>query len=133
VLRDLLWAVGTIVVLVGMLIVAYRMEPHWVSRDGQRFLCNAQPLDELGNRMGRWREMRVTIMSDGRLNVAKRALVMGRANGYWELRAKSPTPPRGKVVYLLANPTEDKASDLLAIRLPAKSRAIPHLDALLAT
>lgn len=123
--------VGSVVVIGGMLFVAYRMEPHWVSRDGQRFLCNAQPLDELGNTVGRWREMRVTIMSDGRLNVAKRALLMGRVNGYWSMRAKSPAPPRGKVVYVLAQPTEEKAPDLLAIRLPATSRAIPHLDALL--
>lgn len=128
---DYVWIALIIVVMGAMWWVAYRMEPHWVSRDGTRFLCTAQELDGV-NAVGHPRETRVLITGDGALYVTQKRR-MRRKTTMWTLMAKAPAAPRRMQVYVAkhreaGNPIESH----LAIRIPAKSRCIAILDDLLA-
>src|SRR5690242_2663911 len=68
---SVLFFVGTIAAAFVMLWLAFRMEPHWVSKDGERFAAYGQALTNHGLPIGRWREMRVMKMGD-RLEVRPR-------------------------------------------------------------
>jgi hypothetical protein len=128
---DYVWIALIIVVMTGMWWVAYRMEPHWVSRDGTRFLCTAQEL-EGAHTVGHPRETRVLITGDGALYVTQKRL-MRRRTSMWLLIAKAPEAPKRIQVYVAKH--RDPATSLethLAIRIPTKSRCIAILDDLLA-
>ena len=58
-MTDLLWTLGAIVVCAGMFFIASRMEPHWVAKDGTRFITTSQLIDRFGQTIGRRREVRV--------------------------------------------------------------------------
>jgi hypothetical protein len=128
---SVLWWVGTIVVLGGMYLLAIRMEPHWVSKDGSAFTCRVREIrpdtDEL---VGRWRD-RHAIVERGQLRLGGRVTlrsfndrnrhhlsptvpVLGRAPGTKERLA----------MYVLASDPP------MVLRVPAKSRAVPILDSL---
>lgn len=104
-----------------------RIEPHHVSKDGQRIICQSQPLDDLGNPTGRGKETKVQITLDGELEITQKRL-LSRSHSYWEMVAESPNPPRGKAVFLVRG--RDDHSELLTLRMPAKSRAVDALRAL---
>jgi hypothetical protein len=127
---DALWVVGFVVVLVGMYWAAFRIEPHWVSKDGKRFLCNAQAIGPHGEIEGRARETRVIVRDDGLLQLDQKRKMRRRITEVWLVTAKSPEPPRKRAVYLLTARGEVPGTGHLAIRLPESSRAIPVLDAL---
>jgi len=130
-LVDYVWIALIIVVMSGMWWVAYRMEPHWVSRDGTRFLCTAQELDGV-NAVGHPREARVLITHDGALYVTQKRM-MRRHTTMWTLVAKAPEPPRRMQVYVATHRESSGAVEShLAIRIPTKSRCIAILDDLLA-
>lgn len=124
---EIVWFAGFCAVMVAMWWFAYRMDPHYSSRDGTRFLCNAQELAD-GQVIGRMRETRVTVMPDGVLLVSqKRAL--RRTSNRWALIGKSPDPPRGKQVYLVQQFEDGKwLHEQLALQLPQRSRSVPVLD-----
>ena len=44
-----------------MLVIAQRIEPHWVAKDGKRFLTTSELVDRDGNSIGRRREVRGAI------------------------------------------------------------------------
>jgi len=128
---DVVWIALVIVVLAGMWWVGFRMEPHWVSKDGSRFLCTAQELDG-ANTLGHSKETRVLINPDGALFVTQKRM-MRRRSSMWTLVAKAPEPHRKIQVYVAqhrepGSPIESR----LAIRIPIKSRCIAILDDLLA-
>jgi hypothetical protein len=128
---DTLWIVLFFAVMAGLWWVAYKIEPHYASKDGKRFLCTAQEIVE-GQPAGRARETRVMVLDDGVLHCSqKRGL---RRNGsLWALVGKSPSPPRRLQVYVAQELLDGHAlPNQLAIRLPAKSRVIPILEQLLA-
>lgn len=132
---DVLWLILIIGVLVGLWYLAYRIEPHWSTRDGQRFVCNTQELFA-GAAHGRLREAQVTVQPDGALRVShKRAL--RRATTTWRLagRAEGSSTARRptKVVLYVARPVAggDAGPSELALRIPRSSRVVPVLDALL--
>lgn len=130
-MADLAWTTAAIALLGGLAYALWRIEPHWVSRDGRRFTCNVQHLDAAGNVHGRWREHRAEIDGEGRV-VLRRRLTFGPDRpGAWEVTARAPSPPRGKAVFLLRALDPDDSS-LRAVRVPASSAAADELDALVA-
>ncbi len=121
-----------IAVLAGLAWVALRMDPHWVSKDGLRFTCKVQQIRQNGRIEGRWREARCSIEGE-RLRVIIRGLGI-RPDPFADYRVvgTSPDPPARAAVYVVRNVAAADPNDgLFSIRLPASSRAIAQLDAIL--
>lgn len=124
-MADLVLTIGAVAACVAMLVAASRMEPHWASRDGERFIARIQTLGPHDTPDGAWREMRFLV--DGRSLIAgSRGLRGARLRGHYSVVAKSPNPPKKKAIYVLSGPQR------VLLRLPDNSRAVPHLDAMLA-
>lgn len=128
-MSELAWFLGAVAVCGGLLYLAHRIEPHWVAKDGTRFITTGQLIDRSGTAVGRVREVRVVILHDGTVMVSRRSVLRTRS-GIWRVQAKSPSPPRGRELYLLRPVPEDPLDDFLTLRVPAKSRIVPTLDAL---
>jgi hypothetical protein len=126
---ELAWFLGAVVVCGGLLYLAHRIEPHWVAKDGSRFLTTAQPIERSGTPAGHPREVRVLLLTDGTLMVSRRSFWRTKS-GIWRVQAKAPDPPRGKHLYLLRPVPDDPMDDLVILRIPANSRIAPTLDAL---
>ena len=76
-----------------LLYVAYAIEPHWVAKDGRRFLTTSEVVDRHGATVGRRREVRGTLLGDGTVMLGKRALMRtkrARATGCAASRRRSP-------------------------------------------
>ena len=128
---DFVWITLIIVVMIGLWWIAYRMEPHWVSRDGSRFLCTAQEMDG-AHEVGHPRETRVLVAPDGSLYVTQKRM-MRRRTSMWTLVAKAPGVSRKIQVYVLRHREPGgHIESHLAVRIPSKSRCIAILDDLLA-
>ena len=127
---DIVWFLLFAAFMGGLAFLAYRMEPHYSSKDGQRFLCNGQEIID-GQPIGRKRETRVLVMPDGVLNISQKRRLR-RTNERWALVGKSPEPPKGKQIYLLQQFSDGKwLHDQMALHIPNKSRVVPVLDGLL--
>jgi hypothetical protein len=137
-MSDLL-SLLTAVAIGGVLVwFALRMEPHWVSKDGRRFICRGQIMDRQGNVHGGWHEYRVQIIDEesdvpgdagaprSRVDAARRSMLRRRRRDQWTVAARSQNPPRRKAVFLLHQLSDDQY--MLALRLPAGSRAVGVLD-----
>lgn len=124
------WLVLAIAVCVGAGWIAFHMEPHWVSKDGTRFLTVGQKLDDHGQQLTRWREMRVIVARNGRIEVEEKRF-MRRHVSYWTLEAEAPEPPRRKAVFVLRGHNDLGTPILLSLRMPARSRAVETLRPLL--
>jgi hypothetical protein len=124
---ELVWFLGAVALCAGLLYIAHHIEPHWVAKDGSRFLTSAQPIDRAGTPAGRMREVRVVVMSDGTLMVSRRTFWRTRS-GIWRVQAKAPTPPRGRELYLLRPVPDDPMDDYLTLRVPSKSPVVRILD-----
>jgi hypothetical protein len=121
---DIFLTIGAVAVCVAMLVAASRMEPHWASKDGERFIARVQVLGPHDVPDGAWREMRFLV--DGRSLIAgSRGFRGARLRGHYSVVGKSPSPPKKKAIYVLSGPQR------VLLRLPENSRAIPHLDAML--
>ena len=131
VLTDLLGMLGVVAACGGMLYIAHRIEPHWVSKDQQRFLTVAQELDHLGSTFGRKHEVRVRVEPDDDVLLIRRRSMVRSGAAIWKVRAKSPNPPRGREIYILEKATSDRDVGHLALRLPAGSKMIPRMEELL--
>jgi hypothetical protein len=131
-MKDWLWTILFLAVVFGMWFLSTRMEPHYSSKDGRRFMANAQEIVD-GKPVGRMRETRVQVMPDGQLQCARKRLIR-RETAEYVLVGESPTPPRRRKVYLahaMSDGMTTSASEL-AIRVPASSRVVPVLDEVLA-
>ena len=128
-MSDALWVVGFVAVLAGLYYVSFRVDPHWVSRDGRRFICHGQLVDHHGNTVQTWHEYRFQVIDHNRIFARRRSRWTRRSEGVWLVAAKSDNPPRNREVYLLKS-AESGNTDQMAIRLPASSRAIDVLDGL---
>lgn len=130
---DIVGLVAILAICGGMLFLASRIEPHWVAKDKRRFLTTAHELDQFGLPMGRKHEVRVHVDPDtDSLVIRRRSLVRGGGSGRWYVHAKSPKPPRGRAVYILKSVSDTTDVTRMALRFPAKSAMIPHMDELLA-
>jgi hypothetical protein len=127
---NTLWIVLFFAVMAVMWWIAYRIEPHYSSKDGTRFLCNAQEIVE-GKPTGRARETRVVVFDDGTLHCRQRRAT-NRHGSLWSLIGKSPTPPQRLQVYVAKEVDDDGKHAQLLLRLPQKSRVVPVLDRILA-
>jgi hypothetical protein len=127
---DVLWGIAALAVLAGMAWLGYKIEPHWVSKDGERFLCVAQVLDYSGEPLTRWKECRVAI-DHAVLRVDQKRRLRRPLTTYWKLEAESAEPPRRKVVFVGRRRTDDGIDELISFRMPAKSRATVKLRELL--
>lgn len=106
---------------------AARVEPHWASRDGQRFIARVQML-RLGDQPdGRWREVRAGVTLERTLVIRPRGIAAGAVRGEWRLVNASVDERRRRAVYVAARVDGD---DRLVLRIPLSSRARPVLDAL---
>ena len=115
----------------GLLYVGYRIEPHRVSKDGKRFLCMGQSLSGNGEPDGRRREVWITVLDGGQLQVdVKKRL--HRDLTHWTLEGKAPNPPSGRAVYVLRTVNTQGALQRMTIKLPEKSRAVAVLDTVIA-
>lgn len=129
-MRDLFFVVVPIAACVGMLWLASRIEPHWVAKDGTRFLTTSQIIDRQGTPLGRRREMRLAIQHDGTLLASRRSLLRSKSETF-RLAGKSPDPPRRKEIYLLEPIPPDADGLQMTLRIPAGSRVVDALDAIL--
>ena len=126
------WVLAILVVggCIGLIWLAQRIEPHWVSKDGQRFTCRVAELRPQRGEVGQWSEARVASTGDAltvavkpklfRRHVAPRPVQILRVQG----RAESDR--NGLIVYMLAGDPP------MALRVPWRSRAVKTLDALAA-
>jgi hypothetical protein len=126
---EVLWFVLAVALCVGLAWLGLRIEPHFVSKDGSRFLCMGQKLNLQGDHLGRWRETRVVIEHHGGIQVDQKRH-MRRTTTFWRVEARSPEAPKRKAVFLLKGHDDHGDPVLLALRLPAKSRAVESLSAL---
>jgi len=123
---DLIWFLGAVAVCGSLFWLAYRIEPHWVAKDGTRFVTTAQTVDA-GLAPGARREVRVAFLGDDQLMVSRRSMLRSKS-ALWRVRAKAPTPPRGKEVYLCEPIPADPMAASLLLRVPKRSRVVPTLD-----
>lgn len=126
-MTDVLWVVLFIGGLVGLWYLAYRIEPHWASRDGTRFICNSQEL-LAGRPNGRLREAHVAVLPDGTLQVSQKR-TMRRNVTVWRLVGRTDGPTAKLYVYLARR--VDHGTDQhveLALRIPRSSRSAAVLD-----
>lgn len=110
--------------------LGFRIEPHFVSKDGERFLCVGQKMNMQGDHLGRWRETRVVVDRGGKLQIDQKRF-MRRSTTFWTVEAQSPAAPKRKAVFLLKGHDDQGLPMLLALRMPAKSRAVSTLSSLI--
>lgn len=125
-----LWVLGAFAACIGMLIVAQRLEPHWVAKDERRFLTTSVLVGRDGNPIASRREVRGVIGTDGTITLSARRFMRTRRS-QWRLRAKAPTTNRGRALYVLDPIPPDPAGDQMILRVPTSSRLGPMLDALI--
>ena len=144
--------IGVLAACVLMLWLSYKIEPHWVSKDGNRLICYGQALSRGGTTSGRWRELRINRINNDTLEVRPRrgSLAVETPSGnpmritsafgrqrhvrkatYWKVAGQTPPSATGKrVLYMLDGNNEPSMPEMIAIRVPANSKAIPMLESL---
>ena len=74
----------------------------------------------------------MTVGADRMLHLARRRLLRRQTTQIFAVTGASEHPPRGKAIYLLHTVPADTEGNKLVLRLPARSRAVPVLDDLIA-
>lgn len=131
VIGDLLWIAVPVAACAGMLWLANRIEPHWVAKNGRRFLTTAQVADRHGQTLERRHEVRVDVLPDGTLALSRRSVVRRDRTQRFSVISRVPDPPRRKAVFVLDAIPSAGGETYLLLRLPARSEAVPVLDALI--
>lgn len=111
--------------------LAYRLEPHWVSKDGARFLTVARYVNQWGLPFGRKFEVRVAIDHDSEALLVSRKSLRRTLKGVWVIESKLADPPKNKVVFVLKDVTGVDEIGSLWLTIPTKSKALPRLEAVL--
>jgi hypothetical protein len=125
-MSPILQFVIVVVIATAMAWYGFKMEPHWVSKDGARFICRGQLIGVQGREVGRPRDYRCEIRPDGTVAAGRRTF-LGRDDGIWKLMGRAPEQPRKRAVFLLSGGYA--GAEVLVLRLPSSSRAVPLLDA----
>ena len=147
-MTDALLVLAVVAVCIAMLWASVKLEPHWVSKDGSRLICYGQGLTRAGIPIGRWRELRIMQVNNesvevrprrgslsqqhNNANIGVRSWINGtsRRPTYWRVSGRTDSAAKRKVVYMLVSCNDPDAPDMLAIRLPADSRAVAMLESL---
>lgn len=115
------------VALLGALTWLVRLrDPHWSSKDGTKFICRVQILNERGGSPSRWREVRCTITGNETVALVPRGFGLRNIAKEWRVVEAMTIGSKRSRMFLLRN------EQLLALRVPASSPAAGQLDALLA-
>ena len=123
-MTDTLIGILGIAGCIAMLWGASRIEPHWVSKDGRRFVCRVQTLGAHDLPDGPWREIRAFV--DGAsLVIGSRSRRAKRLSGVYRVAGRAPESPGNKAFFVLQGEAR------LLLRIPAKSRATNTLDSLI--
>jgi hypothetical protein len=106
------------------------IEPHWVSKDGERMMCMAQLLDAQHQPVGRWREVKAARLPEGTWHITRRARTpRGRLPAeVWRVESRMAEAPRKRAHYLARARHQDGSAAFLVLRLPASSQMISSLD-----
>ena len=117
---------GVIIVVGGGLVAwaAFRIEPHWCSKDGRRMIARAQQLSQPHQSAPKWNEVRVFVDEDT-VVLRTRAMRSTGLRGDYRVVGKSPMPPKKQEIYVLRGEHE------VLIRVPQDSRAIKTFEELL--
>ena len=128
---DVVWVLLAAAVCAGLFSLAYRIEPHWVSKDGQRFMCTVQSLGKHDVPESRIHEARGRLNEDGTIRLDQKQ-TMRRTSSMWQIVGRAPLQPKGKVVFTIREIRSPGAADgaarRITLRLPAKSTLIAELD-----
>lgn len=127
---DVFWLLLALAVCAALLYLGYRIEPHHVNKDGNRFLCTGQWISNEGDLDGRRREVWVDVEQSGQLRVDVKRRLRHDVTHWW-IEGKSPKPPHRRVVYALRTINILGGVERMTIQLPAKSRAVGVLDELM--
>jgi hypothetical protein len=123
---DWLWAILALAVMGLLAWIGFRIEPHWASKDGHRFLCSGQLLSKQGEPLSRWRETHVVVGPGTSVQVEQKRM-MRRHGSTWTLSAESPDPPSKRVVFVATGHDPDGRPAMMALKLPDNSKALPVL------
>ena len=137
---DVVWVLLAMAVCAGLFYLSYRIEPHWVSKDGQRFMCTVQVLGKHDVPASRIREARGRLNDDATIRLDQKQ-TMRRSSSMWHVVGRAPVQPKGKAVFIIREaPATSAGSDgdstrspheagrRFALRLPVKSSLIAELD-----
>jgi hypothetical protein len=127
---DWLWAILALAVMGLLAWIGFRIEPHWASKDGRRFLCSGQLLSKQGEPLSGWRETHVLVGQGTTVQVEQKRM-MRRHGSSWNLSGESPDPPRKRVVFLATGHDGDGRPAMMALKLPDDSKALPVLREML--
>ena len=131
---DFVWVILAAAACAGLLYLSYRIEPHFVSKDGQRFMATVQTLGQHDVPDSRIREVRGRFLDDGLIRFDQKQSVR-RTSTNWRVVERSPLQAKGKVIFTVAqeNGPASGPARRAALRLPASSTLITRLDELAAT
>jgi hypothetical protein len=128
---DVFFVVLAVALCAALFYVGYRIEPHYASKDGHRFLSTGRWISAHGDPEGRKREVLIIVLPDHSLQMkAKRGI--RRTVSYWSVEGKADEPPPRRAVYVLCSRTPAGTTHRMTIQLPSKSRAVAVLDEALA-
>ena len=134
---DFVWLILAAAACAGLLYLSYRIEPHFVSKDGQRFMATMQTLGQHDVPDSRIREVRGRFLDDGLIRFDQKHNVR-RTSTNWRVVERSPLQAKGKVIFTVAQVSaavsgpENRSAARAALRLPASSTLIERLDQLVA-
>ena len=129
------WSWALLILFLGgcvlLMWLSRRIEPHWVSKDGQQFTCRVAELHSERGEIGSWDQARVAVNGDDGLTVAVKPKLFRMPGSRAPIRmlrveGRTDSDRSGLVVYLLSG------EEQMALRVPKKSRAVTILDDLAA-
>lgn len=129
-MSEVLWFVLALAVCAGLYWLAYRIEPHYSSRDGRRFLATGQFIDAQGQPEGRPREFRAVVIDRDLVQISRR--FHRRKTAEYRLLARAPDLSRRRAVYLLQSTDPQAYGDQISLRLPPSSHTSQLFDRILA-
>ena len=130
-----MWSWALLILFLGACVLlmwlSRRIEPHWVSKDGQQFTCRVAELHSERGEIGSWDQARVAVNGDDGLTVAVKPKLFRMPGSRAPIRmlrveGRTDSDRSGLVVYLLSG------EEQMALRVPKKSRAVAILDELAA-
>jgi hypothetical protein len=122
---NLLSSVAFLAVIGLLAWLGWGLEPHWASKDGMRFMCRMQVHPPDPRDHARWHDVKVGVQ-EGELFVYSRSRRAKDARGVWRVIGATDDRERKRRIYELRGTNDEGAS----LRVPAKSRCVPVLDAL---